>query len=226
MQTVIITSGGTIEHWDDVRGHTNLARGIIGAHIAQCALDAGFSVILLHGYFAATLEQQPNLQQIVFHGVADLSDKLQYHTSACTHPVVVMTAAVADWVVEKITDREGVAFETGTKISSDAEPVVYLTRAPKLLKQIKSWNAQAQVVGFKLESVPTDEELIQRATVRMQQSNVDLMIANRPISLQSNESDHLFVSSDGTHLTTTHSKETTAQAIVQWIQGGNRVFSL
>ena len=29
---IVITSGGTLEKWDNVRGHTNLSKGIMGTY--------------------------------------------------------------------------------------------------------------------------------------------------------------------------------------------------
>ena len=48
---VLITSGGCLEKWDQVRGHTNMAKGTIGRIIAEL-LAKGAHVIYLHGYFA------------------------------------------------------------------------------------------------------------------------------------------------------------------------------
>ncbi len=51
-KNVLITSGGCLEKWDNVRGHTNLAKGTIGKKIAEEALLKGANVTYLHGYFA------------------------------------------------------------------------------------------------------------------------------------------------------------------------------
>ena len=34
-KTVLITSGGTFEKWDNVRGHTNLSKGTMGCYLAE-----------------------------------------------------------------------------------------------------------------------------------------------------------------------------------------------
>ena len=38
---VLITSGGCLEKWDQVRGHTNLAKGTIGRIIAEELMTKG-----------------------------------------------------------------------------------------------------------------------------------------------------------------------------------------
>ena len=48
---LLITSGGTFEKWDNVRGHTNLSKGIMGCYLADYAYKKGADVIYMHGYF-------------------------------------------------------------------------------------------------------------------------------------------------------------------------------
>lgn len=104
---ILITSGGTVERWDQVRGHTNLAKGTIGCYLAEQALARGADVTYLHGYFARVPERHHRLRVQPFEGVADLREKIRRLLE--TEPVraVIMAAAVSDWVVEKIVDQEG-----------------------------------------------------------------------------------------------------------------------
>ncbi len=39
---ILITSGGTLEKWDNVRGHTNLAKGTIGCYLVYTAILQNF----------------------------------------------------------------------------------------------------------------------------------------------------------------------------------------
>ena len=80
---VLITSGGCLEKWDQVRGHTNMAKGTIGRIIAEELISKGAHVIYLHGYFA----EKPNdinnqLELHPFEGIIDLRDKMK---SIITH---------------------------------------------------------------------------------------------------------------------------------------------
>ena len=43
---VLITSGGTLEKWDRVRGHTNLSKGTMGCFLAETAFSMGAEVDL------------------------------------------------------------------------------------------------------------------------------------------------------------------------------------
>ena len=42
---VLITSGGTFEKWDNVRGHTNLSKGTMGCYLAEAAYAKHAEVI-------------------------------------------------------------------------------------------------------------------------------------------------------------------------------------
>ncbi|MGL4522028.1 MAG: phosphopantothenoylcysteine decarboxylase [Bacilli bacterium] len=217
MKHLVITSGGTLEQWDDVRGHTNMARGHIGAFIAQIAIDEGWHVTLLHGYFAQTLPEHKKLTQQLFYGVEDLENKLRTVVQQHKNPYVVMTAAISDWTVEKITDAKGTIIPQGEKISSDIEPIIHFKKACKLLSQIKTWNKEAYVVGFKLESTECVEELVARASVRLDSSGCDAIIANSAKSLVTHENAHYFIDESREVRFVADSKENCAERLVLWL---------
>lgn len=83
---VLITSGGRLEKWDQVRGHTNLAKGTIGRIIAEELMTKGAHVIYLHGYFAEKpMDVNNQLELHPFEGIIDLQDKMK---SIITHEKV------------------------------------------------------------------------------------------------------------------------------------------
>ena len=188
---VLITSGGCLEKWDQVRGHTNMAKGTIGRIIAEELISKGAHVIYLHGYFA----EKPNdinnqLELHPFEGIVDLQDKMK---SIITHEkvdAVIMAAAGSDWVVDKICDQEGNVLDMNGKISSDIAPIIHFQKAPKVLKKIKQWDSETVLVGFKLESDVNEEELFERAKNRMEEAKASVMIANSPHSLYSRGAAH------------------------------------
>ena len=81
---VLITSGGTLEKWDHVRGHTNLSKGTMGCYLAEAALSRGAEVIYLHGYFAKLPVNSKNMRTIMFEGIEDLGEKVKYIVQART----------------------------------------------------------------------------------------------------------------------------------------------
>ncbi|MBO1580529.1 phosphopantothenoylcysteine decarboxylase [Bacillus sp. XF8] len=215
---ILITSGGCLEKWDQVRGHTNLAKGTIGRMLAEEAMSKGAHVIYLHGYFA----EKPNpinaqLELHPFEGIIDLQDKMK---SIITHEKidgVIMAAAGSDWIVEKICDQEGNTLDMNGKISSDVAPIIHFQKAPKILKQIKQWDPETVLVGFKLESDVNGAELIQRASERMGQAKANLMIANSPHSLYSHAAIHHVIEEDG-NVCLCEGKDETAKEIVNRLE--------
>ncbi|MEI4620371.1 hypothetical protein KFD70_06105 [Bacillus pfraonensis] len=215
---ILITSGGCLEKWDQVRGHTNLAKGTIGRMLAEEAMSKGAHVIYLHGYFA----EKPNainnqLELHPFEGIIDLQDKMK---SIITHEkidVVIMAAAGSDWIVDKICDKDGNVLDMNGKISSNIAPIIHFQKAPKILKQIKQWDPETILVGFKLESDVNEVELIQRASERMGQAKANLMIANSPHSLYSHAAIHHVIGEDG-NVGLCEGKDETAKEIVNRLE--------
>ncbi|AIY78202.1 hypothetical protein CN324_09715 [Bacillus anthracis] len=215
---VLITSGGCLEKWDQVRGHTNMAKGTIGRIIAEELISKGAHVIYLHGYFA----EKPNdinnqLELHPFEGIVDLQDKMK---SIITHEkvdAVIMAAAGSDWIVDKICDQEGNVLDMNGKISSDIAPIIHFQKAPKVLKQIKQWDSETVLVGFKLESDVNEEELFERAKNRMEEAKASVMIANSPHSLYSRGAIHYVIGQDGKGKLC-NGKDETAKEIVKRLE--------
>ena len=108
-----------------------------------------------------------------------------------------MAAAGSDWIVDKICDQEGNVLDMNGKISSDIAPIIHFQKAPKVLKQIKEWDPETVLVGFKLESDVNKEELFERAKNRMEEAKASVMIANSPHSLYSRGAMHYVIGQDG-----------------------------
>lgn len=193
--TILITSGGTLEKWDEVRGHTNLATGTIGTYLAEQALVQGARVIYLHDYFAKVPEPRDGLVTERFEGIVDLGEKMRKRIGEAD--AAIMAAAVSDWVVDKITDSEGNVIGDGGKMPSEVPPVIHFKKAPKLITEIKKWNPDVFLAGFKLEHSSDREYLVNRALLRMKTWRSDIVVANSSASLHGTDALHLLVRPDG-----------------------------
>ncbi|QUG41923.1 hypothetical protein KD050_01055 [Psychrobacillus sp. INOP01] len=191
---ILITSGGTLEKWDNVRGHTNLAKGTIGCYLAEEALNKDAEVIYLHGYFAKLPENHTKMRLIQFEGVYDLGEKIKNIVQSEHIDIVIMGAAGSDWVVDKVLDQRGNPLLEAGKMSSDEPPIIHFKKAPKILSQIKKWNPNLLLVGFKLEHTDDIDYLFERAKLRMTASNSQFMVANKTGSLYGEEAEHFIVS--------------------------------
>lgn len=195
-KTILITSGGTLEKWDKVRGHTNMATGTMGTYLAEEAQKLGATIIYLNGYFAKKPTNDDNLLLITFEGIEDLGEKIKHFVTTQSIDAVIMAAAGSDWLVDEILDQQGQPVLEAGKLSSDEPPIIKFKKAPKILPQIKTWNADVTLVGFKLEDA-TNEELVARAKKRMNTSKASFMVANQSGSLYTTDVDHYIINEQG-----------------------------
>ncbi|MFS8541244.1 MAG: hypothetical protein LOD89_04055 [Tissierellales bacterium] len=108
---VLITSGGTLEKWDRVRGHTNLSKGTMGCYLAESALANGAEVIYLHGYFATLPTNAKSMRTIMFEGIEDLGEKIKSisknHQVICiSHLPQIAALADAHFLISKEVFKE------------------------------------------------------------------------------------------------------------------------
>lgn len=196
-KTVLITSGGTLEKWDNVRGHTNLSKGIMGCYLAEEALKQGANVIYMHGYFAKLPVNAAQMTLVGFEGIEDLGAKLKYAVQQQGVDIVIMAAAGSDWLVDKVFDQSGNEMTEQGKMPSDEPPIIHFKKAPKILAQIKTWQPAVTLVGFKLEATTEVAELVTRATKRMQSSQASFMVANSSKSLYGEHEPHWIIDAAG-----------------------------
>lgn len=211
---VLITSGGTLEKWDRVRGHTNLSKGTMGCFLAEEALNAGAEVIYLHGYFAKLPKNAAQMSVHSFDGIEDLSDKLQSILKEEFVDIVIMAVAGSDWIIDKVYDQSGNLMEENGKMPSDEPPIIHFKKAPKVLGQIKGWSPETTLVGFKLEATDDANYLIERATLRMESSKAEYMVANSSNSLYGIGEPHYIVNKNG-EAQLVDGKEKTAKKLIE-----------
>ncbi|WNN77940.1 phosphopantothenoylcysteine decarboxylase [Lysinibacillus capsici] len=216
-KTVLITSGGTLEKWDRVRGHTNLSKGTMGCYLAEAALTAGANVVYMHGYFAQLPENQNDMTLIQFEGIEDLGQKVRHAVQQQHVDIVIMAAAGSDWVIDKVYDQSGNLMEETGKMPSDEPPIIHFKKAPKVLGQIKGWQPNVTLVGFKLEATNDEEFLLARARLRMETANAQFMVANSSQSLYGGDEPHWIVPADGQPLKVM-GKQKTAEALMMYLQ--------
>lgn len=211
-KTVLITSGGTLEKWDNVRGHTNLSKGIMGCYLAEEALKQGANVIYMHGYFAKLPRHAQQMTLVSFEGIEDLGAKVKKAVQQDAVDIVIMAAAGSDWLVDKVFDQAGNEMTEQGKMPSDEPPIIHFKKAPKILAQIKTWQPNVTLVGFKLEATTEVAELVARATKRMQSSQASFMVANSAKSLYGEHEPHWIINAAG-EVVKANGKEQAAEAL-------------
>jgi phosphopantothenate-cysteine ligase len=197
---VLVTGGGTSAPIDDVRTITNVSSGRFAASITESCLNLGARVWHIHAPSAqlplirsarfdldaidpaAELDRLSRLQRdwsavrdrlhllpLSRGTVADYADTLRHVFTAQSIDVAFLAMAVSDY---EPTLRPG-------KMSSEEDALlVYCHRTPKVIHIVRDWSPSVYLVGFKLLSRVSTEELIRNAEAACTINRADLTVAN------------------------------------------------
>ncbi|MDW7796932.1 phosphopantothenate--cysteine ligase [Streptococcus canis] len=203
---LLITSGGTTEPIDAVRGITNHSTGQLGKLVAEEFLKHQHEVTLVTTKSAIkpVATDPDRLTIIEITTVKDLMAVLQEQVPH--HELLIHSMAVSDYTPVYMTDLEEVAqaekldkFLTShngeQKISSQSDyQILFLKKTPKVISYIKEWNPQIKLIGFKLLVNISKEELIKVARASLYQNKADYILANDLANIGSNQHKAFLVS--------------------------------
>jgi phosphopantothenoylcysteine decarboxylase/phosphopantothenate--cysteine ligase len=170
---VLITAGGTRVPIDDVRHIGNMSSGAYGSLLAYEFYVMNYVDITYfideysyHKNDFVSEDKSRRVKTIKYKDyyeyltVKDLIQKEKFD-------VIISTAAVSDYIVDKIDG----------KISSNEDEVyLKLKKAEKVIKSFKELSPDSMVVGFKLLASPTEEEKI--SAIKKQLQYVDYVVYN------------------------------------------------
>jgi len=159
---VVITAGPTYEAIDVVRGITNRSSGKMGYAVAQAALEAGATVVLISGPTA--LAQPQDAQLIDVQSAEQMLDAVKANLTGCD--IFIGVAAVADYRVAKPSVQ---------KIKkSAANLTLELVPNPDILAYVASLPTPPFCVGFAAES----EKLFEYAEKKRVAKKLPLLVGN------------------------------------------------
>lgn len=161
---ILITAGATQENIDAVRYITNRSSGKMGAALADVCIGQGADVLLLRAENA--VRPRNHIPEKTFSSGEELKELL--HSALKTYDIVFHAAAVGDFTVK----------EQHGKISSADDISLALAKTPKILNEIKKIAPKIKLIGFKAEYGLLEEELIESAKKRLDESQADAIIAN------------------------------------------------
>ena len=164
---ILMTAGPTIEYIDPVRVITNQSSGKTGVLLASELISAGSKVTLVYG---PGIEKPPKGAKVI----KVLTSKEMYDVvkqeMKKKFDVVIMAAATADYTPENPSKK---------KIKSGPERIkISLKKIPKIIDQIKKYQKNVILVGFKAEVNLSKKDLIRVAQQKLQDSKADMIIAN------------------------------------------------
>ena len=163
-KTIVVTAGGTQEALDPARVLTNRSSGKQGYALAQAALDAGATVVLISAPTALT---PPVGTRLIAVTTAQQMLEAVLAESAGSD-ALIMAAAVADFRPKRVAK---------TKLKKrDGIPQVELEAAPDVLAAVSGMGSRRPqvVIGFAAES----RDLLENAKAKLKAKNLDMIAAN------------------------------------------------
>ncbi len=161
-KSVLITAGPTWEAIDPVRGITNRSSGKMGFSIVQAAIDFGADVTLVCG--PVNLEAPSAVRRINVTSARQMRDQVMQQVDKAD--IFIAVAAVADYRPVQAAEQ---------KIKKDNESAtITLTRNPDILVEVAALENRPFTVGFAAET----ENLLDNATTKLKEKNVDMIVAN------------------------------------------------
>ncbi len=164
---VLMTAGPTIEQIDPIRAITNQSSGKTGVSLAYELISAGAKVTLVYG---PGKEKPPKGAKIINVLSSKEMQEVVKSELKKKFDIVIMAAAIADYVPTIQSKKKIKSSKSNLKIS--------LKKAPKIIDQIKKYQKDVLLVGFKAETNLTKTELIKSAEKKLNESSADIIIAN------------------------------------------------
>lgn len=207
---ILITAGGTSERIDEVRYITNVSTGQLANQIALAYLNFENTQIF---YLCTKQAVKPNhhrCQVVEVDGVDSVIMQIEKLCKVHDFQIVVHAMAVSDYQIDKVTTLSDVIETSKTfevkdvhqhlldykqdgKISSDVEDLtIVLKRTPKIIKNLRGYVKDAQIVGFKLLSGVSDDQLFDVAYDLLLKNDCDFVLAN-DLQKISNQQHHAFL---------------------------------
>lgn len=200
----IITSGPMDTKIDNVRSILNSSTGKLGSIFAQ-SFSTSYDVVYIHTS-GAILPEDKNIKKIKI----DTPKELLYHieNEMENDTVIIHLMAVRDFefkgsinlsnLLEKInsdsikSEQELLlkiedSLETKSKLSSKEDQLLYMKKDKKVIDEIKKINKDVFLVGFKLLSNVTNEELLCVQKDLLKRSSCDIVVGNIKEEINSNQ---------------------------------------
>lgn len=194
----IITSGPMETEIDRVRKIQNSSTGKLGQVIAEQIIANGCEQ-LVYIHTKNALRPAGICKEILITNHQQLLTALQ--TEISDDCVVIHCMAVSDFETagsitkpelaklilnnkDKLDNYEDIckliddSLQVSDKLSSKADQIVFLNRSIKIIDEIKKINPKVKLIGFKLLSGVSPQELITVANATKERANCDYIVAN------------------------------------------------
>lgn len=200
---ILITAGGTSEKIDAVRKITNSSSGLLGSIIANELVKNCKNLEKIY-YLCPKNAKKPDfndkIDEITVDSVKSVYDNLEGILKSQKIDVIIHSMAISDYTVDYVSNSEIIssglqnksqseiksllsssvlALDNSQKISSNQNDlIIKLKPTPKIISMLKSWSPKSILVGFKLLSNVSENELKNVAFNLLQKNNCDFVVAN------------------------------------------------
>ncbi len=166
---VLVSAGGTREALDPVRFIGNRSSGAMGVAIARAAAQQGAAVTLVHANLELAVPS--GLVSIPAGTVASMRQAMLDHATEAD--VIIMAAAVADWIPEHVSASKVSKRDVGETWAPT------LVRAPDILAELGEAKRPGQVlVGFAAETASDSAVREQNAREKLSSKKADFILLN------------------------------------------------
>lgn len=237
MTTILITAGGTSEYIDTVRKITNSSSGKLGSIIADTLNPNNTYIYYIHSEKAILPKRTQNIELHPITTTNDVKQKMETLLQNYKIDWVIHSMAISDYTVDFVTNADmlynylndnGLSIENiknnknnynkNTKIaSSEDNLIITLKQTPKIISLIKHWQSTTHLIGFKLLSGVTEEELISVATKLKEKNKCDYVIANDLSNISAKRHKAFII---GEQIETVQTKQEIANKINELIKRG------
>jgi phosphopantothenoylcysteine decarboxylase/phosphopantothenate--cysteine ligase len=163
---ILISAGGTREHFDPVRFIGNPSSGKMGIALAQAAQHRGATVTLVHAPIdSQLLSMIPQVQQVAVISAAEMHQAMLTHVSQADW--IIMAAAVADVRPAHISSEK-----LPKRSLPQSLPLEFAPDIAAALSQIKQ--PHQRLIGFAAQT----GEIVTPALEKLQRKHLDAIVAN------------------------------------------------
>ncbi len=169
-EKVLVTAAATREPIDPVRFVSNASSGRMGYAIARAAKRRGAEVVLISGPSSLDVPMGATFESV--ETMREMQEAVIKYYPQST--VVIMAAAISDF--------RPVDYKAKKIKKADNLLKIELERTEDILKGLGSSKDEGKVlVGFALET----DDMIANATKKLEDKNLDMVVANGPLGLNS-----------------------------------------
>lgn len=165
---VLITAGPTRAYLDPVRFITNPSTGKMGIELAKEFYSRGAYVHLIIGNTYVRIPSYLSVEHV--DSVQEMYDSVMRNLENEKFDIFVSAAAISDFKPKVHSE---------TKIKSDKGSIIIeFVPTPKIIEEVKRKYPDIKIIGFKVETGVSDEELIKRCRERIVKYGIELMVGN------------------------------------------------